>query len=103
MGESFSSMLSIYGVADAMKEIRDWHLGTLQNPPGLHLSMTLPVSRMAEVFVEDLKVAVKMCMEDTTGKFSKEGSAAIYGMTGSLPKNVAAEDVMMYMDVAYQA
>ena len=68
-----------------------WELATLQNPPALHLALTLPTSRNAQQFVDDLRAAVKAVGEQPD-KF-KGGTAGIYGTAASVPSAFLEESV----------
>jgi len=95
-GAKKSSGLNCYSVSDALKEIGGWELATLQNPPAVHLAVTLPTSKNAERFVADLRVAVERVRAEPE-KY-KGGSAGLYGMASSLPSGFIEETVKVYLD-----
>jgi sphinganine-1-phosphate aldolase len=102
--------LDIYEVGDAMGR-RDWHLNSLQHPPGLHVAVTLPMTQPGAVegLIEDLVASVKEEKEKVAEKLSKgevvkKGSTAqLYGVAGSLPdKSVVEKVVVAYLDTLYK-
>lgn len=95
--------INVYGLAKCMSEVFKWNLNSLQNPASVHLCVTLPVSKMDQEFIKDLKAAVKMCREDS--KWNQEGAAGVYGTTASVPASVAGDLTKVYLDacaVAYK-
>ena len=107
-----SSTLDIYNVADAMSE-KGWHLNALQNPPAIHVAVTLPVVGVVDQLISDLKAAVKEVGEREQkeklegkgkGKGKKGEASALYGVAGSLPdKTVVKELAKAYLDTLYKA
>ncbi|OBZ87858.1 Sphingosine-1-phosphate lyase [Choanephora cucurbitarum] len=93
--------LNIYDVGDKMSD-RGWHLSALQNPSGLHISVTLPWVQSADQFVSDLKECVAGLVEDPS---SGQGStAAIYGTAASVPDKTIVDDVAAgFLDLLYKA
>jgi sphinganine-1-phosphate aldolase len=96
-GASKSSKVNIYSVADVMKDRFGWELATLQNPPSVHLALTLPTAKNADLFLSNLKHSVGTVLQDPK-KYSK-GTAGIYGMAASLPTQLIEESVKVYLDV----
>lgn len=94
-----SRTFNIYDVADAMKRKSKWNLNSLQNPACVHLCVTVKTN--GEEFVRDLnKVVEELIMRKEDGEKSKSGgSAAVYGMAGSLPAGPVNEILKCYMDV----
>ncbi len=107
-----SNTLDIYDIADAMSE-KGWHLNSLQNPPGLHIAVTLPISKVWEKFLVDLEAVIEAEKEKervriVEGKGAKGkslgDSAALYGVAGSLPnKSVVVELASGFLDTLYKA
>lgn len=107
-----SNTLDIYDIADAMSE-KGWHLNSLQNPPGLHVAVTLPISKVWEKFLTDLEAVIegekeKERVRIVEGKGAKGkslgDSAALYGVAGSLPnKSVVEELASGFLDTLYKA
>lgn len=105
-----SSTIDIYGVADVMST-KGWHLNALQNPPGIHVAVTLPIVASVEDMLRDLKEAVKEVTEQEL-KARQEGksnvhkgdASALYGVAGSLPdKTIVRELAKNFLDTLYKA
>ena len=88
--------INVYAIADCMKATRDWDLATLQNPPAVHLALTLATARNARLFVQDLRAAVAAVRDDAGGKY--KSTAGIYGMAASLPTEFIEDTVKIYLD-----
>ncbi|TGO40492.1 hypothetical protein BHYA_0036g00250 [Botrytis hyacinthi] len=107
-----SKTLDIYDIADAMSG-KGWHLNSLQNPPAIHVAVTLPIVKVWEKLVEDLIAVVegekeKERVRIVEGKGAKGkslgDSAALYGVAGSLPnKSVVVELASGFLDTLYKA
>jgi sphinganine-1-phosphate aldolase len=112
--ESTDPTISIYDVADGMSK-RGWHLNSLQNPPGVHVAVTLPMTRPGAVdsLIDDLVATTKeekeKALEQATAvgkpvKKDQGNSAQLYGVAGSLPdKRIVEQMVVMYLDTLYKA
>jgi len=107
-----STTLDIYGVADAMSA-KGWHLNALQNPPAIHVAVTLPIVAAVDALLADLKAAVEE-INEKDAKAEKEGkgakkvsmgdASALYGVAGSLPdKTIVRELAKGFLDVLYKA
>lgn len=104
--------LNIYDIADGMST-RGWHLNALQNPPAIHVAVTLPVAKVWEKLVADLELTVEEEREKERERVvkgaNKKGkavgdSAALYGVAGSLPnKSVVVDLANGFLDVLYKA
>lgn len=104
--------LDIYALADAMSE-RGWHLNALQNPPAMHVAVTMPLVKAWERLVADLEAAVEAerdkerarVVEGRGAKGKAMGdSAALYGVAGSLPnKSVVVDLANGFLDLLYKA
>ncbi|ROW12929.1 hypothetical protein VPNG_04644 [Cytospora leucostoma] len=103
--------LNIYDVADGMGR-RGWHLNSLQDPPAMHVAVTLPVARVWERLTDDLEAVVEEEREkervravegkSTRGKAMGD-SAALYGVAGSLPnKSVVVDLATGFLDILYK-
>ncbi|KAF2768655.1 sphingosine-1-phosphate lyase-like protein [Teratosphaeria nubilosa] len=97
---SASDRVDIYDVADGMSS-KGWHLNALQDPPAIHVAVTLPTVLAVEALIRDLEVVVGECR----GK-AKEGkmgdAAALYGVAGALPdKSVVRELAGGFLDTLY--
>jgi sphinganine-1-phosphate aldolase len=104
--------LNAYDIADAMSA-RGWHLNALQNPPAIHVAVTLPIAKVWERLVKDLEEVVEVEKEKervriVQGKGAKGASvgdaAALYGVAGSLPnKSVVVDLARGFLDLCYKA
>jgi sphinganine-1-phosphate aldolase len=107
-----STTLDIYDIADAMSD-RGWHLNALQNPPAIHVAVTLPIVKVWEKLVADLEAVLegereKERVRIVEGKGAKGkslgDSAALYGVAGSLPnKSVVVDLAGGFLDTLYKA
>ena len=107
-----SLTIDIYDIADAMGA-KGWHLNALQNPPAIHVAVTLPITKVWTKLISDLEDVVAAEKEkerqlEIEGK-SKKGaakgdSAALYGVAGSLPnKSVVEQLAAGFLDTLYKA
>ncbi|KAH7160726.1 pyridoxal phosphate-dependent transferase [Dactylonectria macrodidyma] len=104
--------LNIYDIADGMGE-KGWHLNSLQNPPAVHVAVTLPITKVWEKLIADLEAVVEderekeraRLVEGKTPKGKAMGdSAALYGVAGSLPnKSVVVDLATGFLDILYKA
>ncbi|KAL8956147.1 MAG: hypothetical protein Q9183_006399, partial [Haloplaca sp. 2 TL-2023] len=53
-----SPTLNIYDIADSMSA-KGWHLNALQNPPGMHVAVTMPIVKVVDQLLEDLVAVVE--------------------------------------------
>ena len=103
-----SHTLNTYNLADAMSS-KGWHLNALQNPPAIHVAVTLPIVPVVDKMMEDLADAVKdVKLQQANGK-AKGGpaqgdAAALYGIAGSLPdKRIVVQLANAFLDTLYKA
>ncbi|KAG9198456.1 hypothetical protein G6514_009954 [Epicoccum nigrum] len=106
-----SDTLDIYDVADAMAH-KGWHLNALQNPPAIHVAVTLPIVAVVDRLVADLVECVEEVKEQerrriAEGKAAKGAvkgdTAALYGVAGSLPnKSVVVDLAKGFLDTLYK-
>ncbi|KAL2257265.1 hypothetical protein VTK26DRAFT_414 [Humicola hyalothermophila] len=109
--------LNIYDIADAMTQ-RGWHLNALQNPPAMHVAVTLPLVKVWERLASDLEAVVEAEREKeraraVEGAAAAKGgaaasaagdTAALYGVAGSLPnKSVVVDLAKGFLDLLYKA
>ncbi|KAK3371677.1 pyridoxal phosphate-dependent transferase [Lasiosphaeria ovina] len=104
--------LDVYDISDGMTA-RGWHLNALQNPPAIHVAMTLPLSKVWERLAADLEAVVeeereKERVRTVEGKGAKGkgtgDAAALYGVAGSLPnKSVVVDLARGFLDLLYKA
>ncbi|EXJ77014.1 sphinganine-1-phosphate aldolase [Capronia epimyces CBS 606.96] len=113
--ESVDPAISIYDIADGMSR-RQWHLNSLQDPPGVHVAVTLPMTRPDAVngLIDDLVAVVQEEKDKALERIRAGGpiekgkakgtSAQLYGVAGSLPdKTIVKELVVAYLDTLYKA
>lgn len=97
-----SDTLDIYAVSDYMTQ-RSWNLNGLQQPPAVHICVTLRHTRpgLAERFVEDLKAAVAY-VRDNPGVPSTMGP--VYGLAGNVALSGLVRDFLKRLiDMVYSA
>ncbi|KAI1035766.1 hypothetical protein LB505_003860 [Fusarium chuoi] len=107
-----SRNLNIYDIADAMSA-KGWHLNSLQDPPAIHVAVTLPISKVWENLVADLEAVVeeerekeRVRLVEGKGAHGKAmgDSSALYGVAGSLPnKGVVVDLASGFLDILYKA
>lgn len=107
-----SKTLNIYDIADAMSA-KGWSLNALQNPPAIHVAVTVPIVSAVDSLVADLVAVVEAERElervrVAEGKGAKGGArgdtAALYGVAGSLPnKSVVVQLAGGFLDTLYKA
>ena len=107
-----SKTLNTYDIADGMSA-KGWHLNALQNPPAIHVAITLPVAKVWEKLITDLETVIegekeKERVRVVEGKGAKGkavgDSAALYGVAGSLPnKSVVVDLAAGFLDTLYKA
>ncbi|KAH7399134.1 pyridoxal phosphate-dependent transferase [Phaeosphaeria sp. MPI-PUGE-AT-0046c] len=107
-----SNTIDIYDIADGMSA-KGWHLNALQNPPAIHVAVTLPIVVVVDKLIEDL-VEVTEDVKDKERRRIAEGkgakgavkgdAAALYGVAGSLPnKSVVVDLAKGFLDTLYKA
>ncbi|KAI1846453.1 hypothetical protein JX265_005023 [Neoarthrinium moseri] len=104
--------LNIYDIADGMSS-KGWHLNALQNPPAIHVAVTMPITRVWERLVADLEAVVEaerekervLAVEGKKTRGQAMGdSAALYGVAGSLPnKKIVVDLANGFLDLLYKA
>jgi sphinganine-1-phosphate aldolase len=107
-----SNSLDIYDIADGMSD-KGWHLNALQNPPAIHVAVTLPIVAAVDKLIADLVEVVEDVREkerrravEGKGKKGtvKGDAAALYGVAGSLPnKSVVVDLAKGFLDTLYKA
>ncbi|KAF2497786.1 sphingosine-1-phosphate lyase-like protein [Lophium mytilinum] len=107
-----SNSLNIYDIADGMGE-KGWHLNALQNPPAIHVAVTLPIVGAADKMISDLVEVVEEVREKERKRVAegkgkkgavKGDAAALYGVAGSLPnKSVVVDLAKGFLDTLYKA
>lgn len=117
--ESTDPAISIYDIADSMSA-RGYHLNSIQNPPGLHVAVTLPMTHPGSVdeLIQTLVQVVTEEKEKAALRLAESGSSPgsaaaskkhsgrtgqLYGVAGSLPdKTVVERLVVGYLDTLYK-
>lgn len=90
-----SDLVDIYALGDAM-EARGWKLDRQQRPPALHMMITPAHEKLVDQFLSDLREAT-LGLEQ--GTLTPEGSAAMYGMLGSMEARDQVEQfILQFMD-----
>jgi len=92
--------ISCYSLADCMQKKFGWELASCQNPPCVHLALTLPTSKNADQFLLDLKESVKIVFAEPKGFTS---TAGMYGMAASLPSSFLEDAAATYLDAMSEA
>ncbi|KAJ4124359.1 Dihydrosphingosine phosphate lyase [Fusarium falciforme] len=92
---------------------KGWHLNALQNPPAIHVAVTLPITKVWEKLVADLEAVVEeerekervRIVEGKTAHGKAMGdTSALYGVAGSLPnKSVVVDLATGFLDLLYKA
>lgn len=111
--DSRDPAVDIYDIADAMSK-KHWHLNSLQDPPGLHIAVTLPMTKSGAIdnLIEDLVAVVKDEKQKAVERVKAGGSvernrgssAQLYGVAGSIPdKSIVERIVVAYLDTLYKA
>ncbi|EFO28024.1 sphingosine-1-phosphate lyase 1 [Loa loa] len=92
--------LDVYALADRMNKL-GWVLSTLQNPPAVHICVTMnhTKSGVVENFLRELNMACEDLVSNP--QFSHHSrTAAIYGMVSVVP-DLVEEISHMYLDSCY--
>ena len=107
-----SKTLNVYDIADGMSA-KGWHLNALQNPPAIHIAVTIPTVSAVDRLISDLIAVVDgekekervMIAEGKTKKGPPSGdAAALYGVAGSLPdKSIVVQLAGGFLDTLYKA
>lgn len=96
-----SEAVDIYQVMQRMSE-RGWSLTGLQQPPALHLAVTLrhTAAGVASRFLEDLQGSVDD-VKDHPGEAG--GVAPVYGMAATVPARAVVDDLLeRYVDLLFE-
>ena len=99
---------------------RGWHLNALQDPPAVHVAVTLPVAKNWERLAADLEAVVEAEREKERERAVEGGkgangavvvrakergdTATLYGVAGSLPNKAVVVDIATgFLDLLYKA
>ena len=92
--------VDIYDIADAMSA-KGWHLNALQDPPAIHVAVTIPIVAAVDALIKDLETVVESCKGHVTSK--KGDAAALYGVAGSIPDKSIVKDLATgFLDTLYK-
>ncbi|KAK5136851.1 hypothetical protein LTR08_001773 [Meristemomyces frigidus] len=92
--------VDIYDVADLMSK-RGWHLNALQDPPAIHVAVTIPIVAVVDELIRDLEAVVAECQGNASE--TKGDAAALYGVAGALPdKSIVRELASGFLDTLYK-
>ncbi|OZJ06225.1 hypothetical protein BZG36_00764 [Bifiguratus adelaidae] len=92
--------LNIYDVSDRLSA-KGWSLNPLQNPPALHIAVTVLTAKRADELVADIEEAVTYLKANPDS--GRGGTAAIYGTAASLPdKSLIDEVTAGYLDIMFK-
>jgi len=107
-------LMDVYRVHDEMSK-KGWKLNSLQNPPSVHVCVTMNIVPKVDEFVEDLKESVRKIQKEIEQeeneqllannkekkKSTKQNSTAgIYGTAGTLPDGPVKHILRVFMDSA---
>ncbi|EMC95100.1 hypothetical protein BAUCODRAFT_35090 [Baudoinia panamericana UAMH 10762] len=96
----FADKVDVYDVADGMSG-KGWHLNALQDPPAIHVAVTIPIVTVVDELIRDLEVVVQECKGKAVEK--KGDAAALYGVAGALPdKSIVRELARGFLDTLYK-
>lgn len=92
--------VDVYDVADGMSG-KGWHLNALQDPPAMHVAVTMPIVPVVEELIRDLEEVVQGVKGRAKGE-GKGDAAALYGVAGALPdKSIVRELAGGFLDTLY--
>ena len=81
-------------------EAKGWHLDKQQSPPCLHLTISPAHDQIVDEIAADLRECTKEAQAAKSRGEQPQGSAAMYGMLGSLPDRTAVNQALVdFMDV----
>ncbi len=86
-----SDSLNVYELGDAM-DARGWKLDRQMNPPALHVMVTPAHAAVYPQFLADLTECAKSL---AAGEPAPDGSAAMYGMVGTIPDRAQVDDFLV--------
>ncbi|MFX0041898.1 MAG: pyridoxal phosphate-dependent decarboxylase family protein [Candidatus Hodarchaeota archaeon] len=87
-----SDQINVFRLGDVMDE-KGWHLDRIQFPNALHMMVNPHHAQIVDVFLKDLRDAVKEVTEHP--EEISEGDSAIYGMVASLPDRDKVKDYVI--------
>lgn len=113
--ESTDPDVDVYELADWMSS-KGWHLNALQDPPGIHVAVTMPMAKAEVVggLINDLVEAIHAEKEKademrrsglgSQGEKQRGTAGALYGVAGKIPdKSIVERLVVGFLDTLYKA
>ena len=109
--EATDPVIDVYDVSDAMGD-KGWHLNALQDPPGIHVAVTMPMVKSVDELINDLVGVIEAEKEKAAERVKEGGTAekergdagALYGVAGKIPdKSVVGRLVEGFLDTLYKA
>lgn len=92
--------VDIYDIADAMSA-KGWHLNALQDPPAIHVAVTVPIVAAVDEMLKDLEDVVEAVRGNPSEH--KGNAAALYGVAGAIPdKSVVRDLAEGFLDTLYK-
>jgi sphinganine-1-phosphate aldolase len=92
--------LDIYALSARLAERGDWHLVSLQSPPGLCICVSERFEHCIDAFLADLDACAAAWRADPRcPRYSQQGAAGIYGATGILPPGEVDGILRRYCDM----
>ncbi|GAV56166.1 hypothetical protein ZYGR_0BA00720 [Zygosaccharomyces rouxii] len=97
-----SDQLNVYELGDKLSKM-GWHLSALQKPPALHIAVTKLSINSIDKLITELKAVVKEMKTNPNQKPASDGTAALYGVAGSIKTTAVADKVVVgYLDTLYK-
>jgi len=92
-----TNAFEVYRITEEMSK-KKWALNNLQNPSGIHLTITHRFD--GELFIKDLKDCISIIMEKPLEK--AKGSSAMYGIAAAIPdKSVVTDAIKLFITSLY--
>lgn len=97
-----SNQLNVYELGDKLSKM-GWHLSALQKPAALHIAVTKLSINSVDKLIADLKAVVKEMKKNSNQKPASDGTAALYGVAGSIKTTGVADKVVLgYLNTLYK-
>lgn len=97
-----SDLFNIYDLADEMSK-EGWHLNALQSPAAVHIACTRLTLPVVDEFITTLKKCVAAVIAKGSDASSASGTAALYGVAGSIKTAGVAEKIAIgFIDNLYK-
>ncbi len=93
--------MGIYTIGDKMSSL-GWSLSSLQNPAGLHMTITLRQVGREGKLLSDLANVVAEIQSLSEADRKGGSTAGIYGVASALPEGPINEILKAYNDVVYK-